>query len=192
MSGTRDGTGEADGPDAGAMPNHAPIPEGEPIAVLRASPGRRVAGVSVTGGVGLMLAWLAAAEGQGSGVRLALAGGGCAALLLAAMLWRATARGLVLTPAGLRDSDGRMVAAIGDVVSVTRGTFAFKPSNGFVLCLSRSGGAAWAPGLWWRIGRHVGVGGVTPADRGRAMAEAIAEAATLLRDRRVASRRPSG
>jgi hypothetical protein len=32
----------------------------------------------------------------------------------------------------------------------------------------------WAPGLWWRFGKRVGVGGVTPAGQGKAMADVIA------------------
>ena len=59
-----------------------------------------------------------------------------------------------------------------------RGAFAFKPSNGFMLKLSRKGPFAWEPGIWWRIGRRVGVGGVTPGTPAKVMAEMIQERIT--------------
>ena len=31
----------------------------------------------------------------------------------------------------------------------------------------------WEPGLWWRIGRRIGVGGVTPASQSKVMADLI-------------------
>jgi hypothetical protein len=34
-------------------------------------------------------------------------------------------------------------------------------------------GFAWVPGLWWRIGKRVGVGGVTPSQPARYMAEVM-------------------
>ena len=57
--------------------------------------------------------------------------------------------------------------------SVDRGLFAFKPSNGFVVVLSQGGWRGWAPGLWWRLGRRLGVGGVTSAAQAKAMAEIL-------------------
>jgi hypothetical protein len=58
--------------------------------------------------------------------------------------------------------------------SVERGAFAFKPSHGFTLVMKEKQPRAWAPGLWWRLGRRVGVGGVTSAGQTKFMAEQIA------------------
>jgi hypothetical protein len=98
---------------------------------------------------------------------------GGAAIWLGVRLWQATALPLELTPAGLRVADGRVVARMAEIGRVGHGVFAFKPSNGFVLTLDRPAAAAWAPGLWWRLGKRVGVGGVTSRHEGRAMAEII-------------------
>ena len=35
-------------------------------------------------------------------------------------------------------------------------------------------GHAWAPGMWWRVGRRVGVGGLTGGAESRAVADALA------------------
>jgi hypothetical protein len=41
-----------------------------------------------------------------------------------------------------------VLARIDEIASLDRGTFAFKPSNGFLLRLSRKGTRVWRPGLW--------------------------------------------
>jgi hypothetical protein len=66
-----------------------------------------------------------------------------------------------------------MIVPIDQIRSVERGVFAFKPSNGFTIRLKSKAPAAWQPGLWWRAGRSVGVGGVTSSTPAKFMAEQI-------------------
>lgn len=142
---------------------------------LTASPPRRcfAAGVLVLAGV--VAAWSGLSAPSGAGLwRLPLVGIGVGAAWLAVGLWQASGRAIELTEAGLRDSDGRWLARIDQIASVDRSTFAFKPSNGFVVQLTEPLEAAWAPGLWWRLGRRVGVGGVTSPGMGRLMADILA------------------
>lgn len=80
----------------------------------------------------------------------------------------------------LWDSKGREIAKLDQIKSVDRGALAFKPSNGFLLRLDSAPGHVWVPGLWWRLGRSIGVGGVTPAGATKFMGEMIA---TLLNER---------
>jgi len=101
--------------------------------------------------------------------------------VLAEKMRRDTAVHLELTEDELRDSRGRLLARIADIKGIERGTFAFKPSSGFLLRLNAPADRAWAPGLWWRFGRSVGVGGVTGSREGKYMAETIA---ALLSERR--------
>jgi hypothetical protein len=139
-----------------------------------ASPARRVFAVATLAGLGVLLALLVVIEpisGIWNAVLLAM-GFGC--LWLADWLRRATRLSIDLTEDGLRDSSGRVLAAMADVVRVERGVFAFKPSNGFTLVLRKRQPRAWAPGLWWRVGRRVGVGGVLPSGPAKFMAEMIA------------------
>ncbi|HAR51528.1 MAG TPA: hypothetical protein DCS45_06565, partial [Roseovarius nubinhibens] len=49
----------------------------------------------------------------------------------------------------------------------------FKPSNGFIVILKEAQKPRWEPGMWWRLGRRVGIGGVTGAAEAKAMAEVI-------------------
>jgi len=82
--------------------------------------------------------------------------------------------GLVLSETELKDTAGNVLALLSDIEGVDRGMLAFKPSNGFVLRLKTSQPRAWAPGLWWRVFKRVGVGGVTPSGPTKFMAEQIA------------------
>lgn len=145
--------------------------ENEPSLVLAASAGRRGIGVGSVGGLGVMLMWLALSQSAAPLWQAVMGAMGLAALWMARRMWRATAAYLVLTPHALTSSDGRVLAPMKDVVAVARGAFAFKPSNGFTLTLRKGGPFVWEPGLWWRIGRRVGVGGVTPGTPARFMAE---------------------
>jgi len=48
-----------------------------------------------------------------------------------------------------------------------------KPTNGFVVRARNSMPAAWTPGIWWRLGRRIGVGRLT--GEGETMAELLDE-----------------
>lgn len=135
---------------------------------------RRWLGVGILVTLGLLLLYLAALRPPGSAGLLAfLVATGLAALALGLRMYRATQARLELTADGVRSSDGRMVARLSSIRSVDRGTFAYKPSNGFLLRLEDSAGPGWEPGLWWRLGRRVGVGGVVSGAQSKAMAEMI-------------------
>lgn len=99
---------------------------------------------------------------------------GALALWLGANLWRATELGIVLTQTDLRDTAGTLLARMDEISHVDRGALAMKPANGFTLVLTARHGRGWVPGLWWRVGRRVGVGGVTAAGQAKFMAEQIA------------------
>ncbi|MEM1363368.1 MAG: hypothetical protein AAGF94_16915 [Pseudomonadota bacterium] len=95
---------------------------------------------------------------------------------MAARLWQATSVRLELTAEQLQSSTGEVLCRLDEIKSIDRGVFAFKPANGFVLRLKQGGRPRhWSPGLWWRMGRHVGVGGVTSSMEGRHMGELIAK-----------------
>lgn len=141
---------------------------------LRASSGRRAFGVGALYILGAVLVWLALSRQTAGLWAVPMVGLGAAALWAGERLRRATAAEIVLTADGLRDSDGRVLARMDRIASVERGSFAMKPSNGFLLILTEPAPRAWVPGLWWRAGRHVGVGGVTPMREARFMAERLA------------------
>lgn len=153
------------------------------LARIVPSPARRIFATGVLGGLGVLLELLAFLRPPAAlPLQLMLVALGAVALVLCLRLHAATGRGLVLTAEALSDADGRVVAALDEIRKVERGVFAFKPSNGFVLHLKDSKPGAWAPGLWWRMGRRVGVGGVISGAEGRAMADLIA--ATIARQDR--------
>lgn len=149
--------------------------KGRVIARLYPSAPRRAFGTGILVALGVLVLWIAVATPpQALGWRLFMLAGGAAAIWGAVRMWQATACGLELTGTELREDGGRVLARLSEVRDVSRGPLAFKPSNGFLLTLDRPGARVWAPGLWWRVGRRVGVGGVTSRDEARFMAETIA------------------
>jgi hypothetical protein len=135
---------------------------------------RRIVGISLFLMLGGLVLYLAFLQPPASLFWQAfLIGMGLISLLMAYRLQVATTRKLLLTETALTDSDGTVLAMIEDVVAVNRGAFAMKPSNGFVLTLKNPAPRVWQPGLWWRLGRRVAVGGVTPGAQARPMADII-------------------
>lgn len=138
--------------------------------VLRASPARRGFAVAVLGGLAALLFALGA---QARTPLVPFLIGGLVAFQ-AWRLWQSTRGGLRLTEQGIETLDGEMVAPMDQIKAVERGVFAFKPSNGFLLRMTEKQPRRWAPGLWWRFGRGIGIGGVTSAGPAKFMAETIA------------------
>lgn len=150
--------------------------ENEVLATVSASKGRRFLGLVSLGLLGIMLIYIAFVRPPELIWQIFLIVVGGVSLWMADAMRRATANVVELTPKGLRDSDGTVIAAIDDIEGMDRGFFAFKPSNGFLLKLrtGASAGRVWRPGLWWRMGRRVGVGGMTPNNQTKFMSDVLA------------------
>ena len=143
-------------------------------ATVRASQGRRLLGYCVLFVLGATVLYTTLSNPPALHWMIFMLGFGVTMLWLAERMRRSTMMVITLTKDDLRDSSGAILARIDDVKSVERGACALKPSNGFTLVTKNKGPRAWAPGLWWRLGRRVGVGGVTGAGQSRFMAEQIA------------------
>lgn len=153
-------------------PTNRPAPE--VLAALTPSLARRVFGAGVIMLLGALALWLAATASVTLGLRLLLVVPGMIAIGGAVRLWQVTALRIELTETELRDSAGTRLARIADVTRIDSSMLALKPSNGFVLRLAEKQPRGWAPGLWWRMGRHLGVGGITSAGEAKVMAEKLA------------------
>ncbi|WP_341366566.1 hypothetical protein [Yoonia sp. BS5-3] len=143
-------------------------------AVVGASPIRRAFAYVIVVSLGAVVLLTVLSEPPGLFWMIFMFMFGIGALWLAELLRRATTMVIELTETELRDSNGTVLAHMDDIKAVERGVFAFKPSNGFILVLETKQPRSWAPGLWWRLGRRVGVGGVTSAGQCKFMAEQIA------------------
>lgn len=141
---------------------------------LAPAPVRRGAAILGLLGAGAVLVWSGLDGGASVAGDLVLTGTGAALIWAGAALWRMPTVGLEFTQEGVRDTSGRWLARWEDVARIEKGPFALKPPNGFALLLRHPAPQAWAPGLWWRVGRRVGVGGLTPMRRTKAIAERIA------------------
>ncbi len=145
----------------------------EVLATVKASMGRRVLGLGALGGLGVLVIVIAFVQPPAFGWQLFLIAFGVAALWMADAMRRATASRIELTGTEVRDGDGTVIARVEDIVGMDRGFFAFKPSNGFLLKTRAAGPRSWRPGLWWRIGRRIGIGGMTPGSQTKFMSEIL-------------------
>lgn len=154
------------------------------IMTLEPAHGRRLFAIGALYLLGALILWIALAQPPAPGWAIFLIVMGALSLLGGESLRRATTHRIELTRDGLFDSAGRELALWADMERVERGLFAFKPSNGFLVVRKSPGPRVWAPGLWWRIGRRVGVGGVTSQQPARFMAEQIAMRLEIARHQR--------
>jgi len=144
------------------------------IAYMYVSPVRRIVGVALQAAMGGGLIFVAVAKPPASPIYIMLLLCIGAALLFGGWrFWQATAKGLVLTDTCLRETTGRVICQLDEIDKIERGTFAFKPANGFMLRMTAHQLRGWAPGLWWRMGKMVGIGGATNRNAAKSMAAAI-------------------
>ncbi|MES0861688.1 hypothetical protein ABLN87_04960 [Ruegeria sp. SCPT10] len=153
----------------------------EVLATIEASAPRRWIGVLMLGTVGVLVLYVALSTPPELVWQVFLIVVGGAALWLAFSVWQATQDRIELTRTELRTGAGRLIALVDEIEAVDRGVFAFKPSNGFLVRTRAKTSNSWAPGLWWRLGRRVGVGGMTAASEAKFMSE-ILSALLLERD----------
>ncbi|NDR59618.1 hypothetical protein [Aliiruegeria sabulilitoris] len=151
-------------------------PSEDILATISPSAPRRILGIVVLCTLGASLVYLGIVKPPAElHWQVFLIGLGGLTLFLAEKLRRATENSLELTAEELRETTGRVVVRVEDVVAIERGAFAIKPSNGFLLRVSVSSpdGSHWAPGLWWRVGKRIGVGGITAAAETKTVAEIL-------------------
>ncbi len=146
----------------------------EVLATISASAGRRWMGFLSMYALAILLVYVAFSRPPELGWQVFLLITGGAAFWLADSLRRATARTIELTQEELRDTSGECIALVADITRVERGAFAFKPSNGFLVrTKTAQGPRRWLPGLWWRVGKQIGIGGVTPGSQTKFMTEIL-------------------
>jgi len=135
---------------------------------------RRVFATGSLGILGALLIWIAASHPPSDlGFTALLLIIGAGSMWLSWALWQASSAVLELTREELREQGGRLIARIDNIEKVDRGFFAFKPAAGFRLALKERTSPVYAPGLWWRRGRMVMVGGVTSRAQSKAVADLI-------------------
>ncbi len=145
----------------------------EVLAEVSASMGRRFLGIVSLAFLAFLLIYIALFEAPAFGWRIFLLVFGAGMIWVLVRLHQATSQTLLLTSTEIRDNDGVTLAQIKDIRSLDRSMFAFKPSNGFLITLKTPGSRIWRPGMWWRFGRRVGVGGMTPGSQTKFMAEMV-------------------
>lgn len=157
-----------------------------PTLVLQTSAAKRVFSVGILYVLAGLLGFVLFVHPPGDLVWLVFL-----AVMVAGTVWLAlrtqASRGwLELREDGLYLNGADLICSLDDIASVNRGVFAFKPSNGFLLRMKDPGPRRWAPGLYWRLGPFLGVGGATH----KAQADVMSETIALELERRAIDRVP--
>ena len=146
----------------------------EVLVKLEVMQGRRLFGVISVAGLGLTLLYIAAVYPPSKFLALImLVAIGVLFIWAGFRLFRATDDAIILTRESISTKSGRELCKVDDITSIDRGFFAFKPSNGFLLRLKHSGEKSWSPGVWWHLGKRIGIGGVTSPRQSKEMASII-------------------
>ena len=145
----------------------------EVILSVQSSPMRRTMGVGSLGGLGVLMLWISFAGTAPFSLLVPLLVGALLAIWGAIRLYQVTSLALELTRDGIRTADGMLLVGVDDIARIERGAFALKPSNGFLVRLKSPATRSWAPGIWWRWGTFLGIGGVLPPGETRAMADLL-------------------
>lgn len=153
----------------------------EILARLQIAPVRRWVGVIILAliGVGLIYSGLVYPPAALLG-RLAIFLLGFLMILQAYWNLQVRSGALVLKEDGLWVENGPQLAALDNIETVQVSAFSIKPSNGFAVVLRSPARLKWVPGLYWCVGRRIGVGGATHPSQAKAMAELLS---TLIMDR---------
>ncbi|SEO36048.1 hypothetical protein SAMN04490248_104112 [Salinihabitans flavidus] len=152
----------------------------EVLVMVRASPMRRAFGLAALLGLAGIVLYVAIATPPALGWQVFLVVLGAGVLWMTERTRRATATAIELTREVLRSTNGDVIASLDNIAGIDRSTFAFKPSNGFLLTLKTPGARRWEPGIYWAFGRRVGVGGVLPGPQTKFLAQTLE---TLLLER---------
>lgn len=134
---------------------------------------RRFFGSGVLYALGGLLIYIAVTQPPSAPAALVLIAAGAISAYGGWLMWHATGHMIELTEEELRLSDGTLICKTQDIHRIDRSFFAFKPSNGFLVTTKVKYPTKWVPGLWWRFGKRIGVGGVTPGSEGKIMADTI-------------------
>ena len=144
------------------------------ITTLEPSLGRRWFGAIALGALGILLLVVTFTQPpEGLFLKLVVPLVGVFFVWQAQWNLRVTKHGLYLTKDGLFDAQDTLICPIYNMAEVDRGIFAFKPSNGFLIRLHEPESKGWAPGLYWRLGRRLGIGGATHPSQNKELAQAL-------------------
>ncbi|MCK4861765.1 MAG: hypothetical protein KAS85_07645 [Rhodobacteraceae bacterium] len=146
----------------------------EILVKLEVAQGRRMFGVLSIAALGMTLLYIAAVYPPAIIPALfALILVGALFIWAGYRLYRSTDNTILLTREAITTQSGHVLCRLEDIAKVDRGFFAFKPSNGFLVLLKERGERSWSPGMWWHLGKHLGIGGVTSPRQSKEMVSII-------------------
>ena len=82
--------------------------------------------------------------------------------------------GFLINKMGLYDLHENLICRISDIQRVDSSPYTFKSANGFIIILKEKTSFQLVPGLYWRLGRRISVGGLISKNESKLLSTAVA------------------
>ena len=95
------------------------------------------------------------------------------ALWFTRFLKRYSKVGFLINQSGLFNLDGSIICEIGDIEIIDVSPYTFKSANGFIVILKTKNSFKLIPGLYWRLGKRLSIGGLVSKTESKFLSQAL-------------------
>ena len=81
--------------------------------------------------------------------------------------------GFLINQSGLFNLDGSIICEIGDIEKIDVSPYTFKSANGFIVILKTKTSFKSIPGLYWRLGKRLSIGGLVSKTESKFLSQAL-------------------
>ena len=95
------------------------------------------------------------------------------AIWFRSFLQRYSKVGFLINQSGLFNLDGSIVCEIGDIERIDVSPYTFKSANGFIVILKTKSSFKSIPGLYWRLGKRLSIGGLVSKNESKFLSHTL-------------------
>ena len=81
--------------------------------------------------------------------------------------------GFLINQSGLFNLDGSIICEIGDIERIDVSPYTFKSANGFIVILKTKSSFKSIPGLYWRLGNRLSIGGLVSKNESKFLSQTL-------------------
>ena len=81
--------------------------------------------------------------------------------------------GFLINQSGLFNLDGSVICEIGDIERIDVSPYTFKSANGFIVILKTKSSFKSIPGLYWRLGKRISIGGLVSKNESKFLSQTL-------------------
>ena len=81
--------------------------------------------------------------------------------------------GFLINQSGLFNIDGSVICKIDDIERIDVSPYTFKSANGFIVILKTKSSFKSIPGLYWRLGKRLSIGGLVSKNESKFLSQTL-------------------